>query len=108
METETGRKVCSGTVSAVTARAASLVAVGEVARGAVVAGADDAEGWADEDGADASFHAVGAERGERGKSHEVHIPGGAEAGGVGQVEGAEGSVEGAQDGGGVDEAEVGA
>lgn len=72
--------------AAVAAGTAALVAVGEVSRGAVVAGGDDAV-VADEHGADAAFHAVGAGRGKGGEAHEVLVPGRAEAGGGGQVQG---------------------
>ena len=78
METEAGVERAGG--GSVAAGTAALVAVGEVARGAVVAGGDDAV-VADEDGADAALHAVGAGRSQGGQVHEVSVPGGAEAGG---------------------------
>lgn len=105
MQTETGIQRAGG--AGVTARAAALVAVGEVPRRAVVAGGDDAV-VADEDGADAAFHAVGAGGGEGAELHEVFVPGWAEAGGGGEVERLEVGVEGGEGGEGVEDAEVGA
>lgn len=80
MQTQTGAQAAG--LTAVAAGAPPFVAVGEVARRAVVAGGDYAVG-AHEHGADAAFHAVGAGGGEGGEVHEVVVPGGAEAGGGG-------------------------
>lgn len=91
----------------VAARAAAGRAVGQVARRAVVARADDAVG-AHEDAADLAAHAVAAAGGERRERHVVVVPAGAEAGGVREVEGGEGGVQGCEGGGGVEDFDLGA
>lgn len=79
MQAETGAQGCAGGDAAgVAARTAAGVAVGQAARGAVVACGEDAV-VVDEDAADATFHAIGAQAGEVGQVHEVGVPGGAEA-----------------------------
>lgn len=101
------RQPARGARGVVAARAAAGRAVGQVARRAVVARADDAVG-AHEDAADLAAHAVAAAGGERRERHVVVVPAGAEAGGVREVEGGEGGVQGCEGGGGVEDFDLGA
>lgn len=70
----------------VAARTAAFVAVGQVARRAVVARRDDAR-VVHQNTPDAAFHAVAPLGGERGERHEVRVPCGPESDGGREVEG---------------------
>ena len=78
MQAQTGAQPRPGAGTDVAPRTATLAAVADPARRAVVAGADNAVVVRDEHAADAPLHAVGALRGEGGERHEVRIPGRAE------------------------------
>lgn len=109
MEAEAGgQRDAAGGVARVAARAAALHAVGQVARGTVVTGREDAALAVDEHAADGTLHAVAAAGGEGREGHEVAVPAGAQAVAVGEVELAEGRVEVRQGVRGVEEPDGGA
>lgn len=106
MQAETRAQPFATPGTTITPSTPALIAVGQVARSAVVAGGDDAI-VAHEDGTDATFHAVRTVRRERGEAHEILVPGWAEAGGGDEVEGGEVGVEGWEGRERVEDAEVG-
>lgn len=107
MQTQTRVEASAALGCVVAAGTAALVAVGHAAWSAVVACADHSL-LPDDDAADAALHAVAAVGGEVGELHEVLVPAWAQAGFVGEVEGADGVAEGGDGRGRVEKLQLGA
>jgi hypothetical protein len=93
MDTQTGGEAYARAVPLIAAGASSVGAVADPARRAVVACADNAALSADENASDSALHAVGALGCERRQGHEIRVPAGAQAIGVGDVELAERGIQ---------------